>query len=179
MLPIVGPPRALLFLPSLALATLAIAVAPPPARGEAGVQVGGRGGVDLVDESALFLGADLRLSFELSPLTVGLAFDHFFVPDGETLFQVGANALYDLPLPTSFLRPYAGAGMSVTRFALPEGPDVEDASGMRIGLNLVGGVRFEHTGLPVVRPFVQVTGTVGPIDLFTIGGGVLFDLGGG
>jgi hypothetical protein len=192
MLPIVGPPRALLFpnlmtrpitVPrlwsSLALVTLAVATGPTRAGADAGVQVGARSGVELVDESALFLGADLRLSFELSPLTVSLTFDHFFVADGETLFQVGASALYDLPLPTSFLYPYAGVGMSVTSFALPDSPDVEDDNGMRIGLNLIGGVRFEHAGLPVARPFVQVMGTVGPIDLFTIGGGVLFDLGGG
>jgi hypothetical protein len=69
--------------------------------------------------------------------------------------------------------------MSVTSFALPDSPDVEDGNGMRIGLNLIGGVRFEHAGLPVARPFVQVMGTVGPIDLFAIGGGVLFELGGG
>lgn len=161
------------------LAVLAVAVRPTPARADGGIAVGARGGVELVDESALFLGADLRLSFELSPLTVGLTFDHFFVPDGETLFQVSASALYDLPLPSSFLHPYAGAGMSVTRFAFPDSPEIEDGNGMRIGLNLVGGVRFEHAALPVVRPFVQVTGTVGPIDLITIGGGVLFELGGG
>jgi hypothetical protein len=165
--------------PSLALVTLAVAVQPTLAGAEAGVQVAARSGGELLDESALFLGADLRLSFELSPLTVSLTFDHFFVAEGETLFQVGASALYDLPLSTSFLYPYAGAGMSVTRFAFPDGPDVEDSNGMRIGLNLVGGVRFEHASLPVARPFVQVTGTVGPIDLFTIGGGVLFELAGG
>lgn len=200
MLPIVGFPRASLFpnpsspasafrrrrpitiprlWPSLALVTLAVSVAPTLAGADAGVQVGARSGGEVLEESALFLGADVRLSFELSPLTVSLTFDHFFVADGETLSQVGANALYDLPLSTSFLYPYAGAGMSVTRFALPEEPGVEDANGMRIGLNLIGGVRFEHAGLPVARPFVQVMGTVGPIDLFTIGGGVLFELGGG
>lgn len=158
---------------------LAVATAPSFAGADAGVQVGARSGVELLDESALFVSADLRLSFELSPLTVSVTFDNFFVPDGETLFQVGASALYDLPFSTSFLYPYAGAGMSVTRFALPDAPDVEDSNGMRIGLNLVGGVRFEHVGLPVARPFVQVMGTLGPIDLFTIGGGVLFELGGG
>jgi hypothetical protein len=159
--------------------TLAVAVGPTLAGADAGVQVGARSGVEMLDESALFIGGDLRLSFELSPLTVSLTADHFFVADGETLFHVGANALYDLPLPTSFLYPYAGAGMGVTRFGFPDMPGVEDGNGMRIGLNLIGGVRFEHAGLPVARPFVQVTGTVGPIDLFTIGGGVLFELGGG
>jgi hypothetical protein len=165
--------------PSLALMTLAVAGRPTLAGADAGVQVGARSGVELLDESALFIGADVRLSFELSPLTVSLTADHFFVADGESLFHVGANALYDLPLPTSFLHPYAGAGMGVTSFAYPDMPGVEDSNGQRIGLNLIGGVRFEHAGLPVARPFVQVTGTLGPIDLFIIGGGVLFELGGG
>jgi hypothetical protein len=159
--------------------TLALAVGPTLAEADAGVQIGARSGGELLDDSTLFVGADLRLSFELSPLTVSLTFDHFFVSDGETLFQVAANALYDLPFPTSFLYPYVGPGMSVTRFALPDRPDVEDNNGMRIGLNLIGGVRFEHAGLPVARPFVQVAGTLGPIDLFTIGGGFLFELAGG
>lgn len=165
---------------SLALVTFAAAAAAPAlARADAGVQVGARSGVELLDENALFVGADVRLSFELSPLTVSLTFDHFFVPEGETLFQVGANALYDLPLATSFLYPYVGAGMGVTRFAFPEEAGGEDSNGMRIGLNLMGGVRFEHADLPVARPFVQVMGSLGPIDLFTIGGGVLFELWGG
>ena len=40
-------------------------------------------------------------------------------------------------------------------------------------------VRFQHVDLPVVRPFVQVMGSVGAIDLLTIVGGVLFELSGG
>jgi hypothetical protein len=49
---------------------------------------------------------------------------------------------------------------------------------MRMGLNLVGGVRFDHVALPVLRPFAQVAVTLGPIDLLTIVGGVLFELDG-
>jgi hypothetical protein len=164
---------------ALAIPLVTLAAAAAPTLADAGLQVGARGGVELLDEGAPSVGADLRMSFELSPLTLSLTFDHFFVADGETLFQVGAAALHDLPLSSSSLRPYAGAGMSVTRFALPEGPGVEDSSGMRIGLHLAGGVRFEHAGLPLLRPFVQLTGTLGPIDLLTVGGGVLFELWGG
>lgn len=161
------------------VASVAVSSAPALARADAGVEVGARGGVELLESDALFVGADVRLSFELSPLTVNLTFDHVFVPEGETLFQVSANALYDLPLTTSFLRPYVGAGMGVTRFAVPEQAGTIDSNGMRIGLNLIGGVRFEHAKLPVARPFAQVMASIGPIDLFTIGGGVLFELWGG
>ncbi len=157
----------------------------PAVRADTGVQVGARGGVQLLDDPALrhqgapFAGAEARFSFELSPLIVALTFDHFFVED-RTLFQVGANALYDLPVDLAFLYPYAGAGVGVTRFALPEvagaATSNADSNGTRMGLNLVGGVRFDHLALPLARPFAQVAATVGPIDLLTVVGGVLFEL---
>ncbi len=163
---------------------MASAVA-PAVRADTGVQVGGRGGIQLLDydelrhKEALFVGAEARFAFELSPLIVALTFDHFFVED-RTLFQVGANALYDLPVDLSFLYPYAGAGVGVTRFTRPEVAGVAtsnaDSNGTRMGLNLVGGVRFDHAALPVARPFAQVGATVGPIDLLTVVGGVLFEL---
>jgi hypothetical protein len=193
-------------LPLVSIVGLASAVA-PAVRADTGVQVGARSGIQLLDdgalrnENALSVGAEARLSFELSPLIVALSFDHFFVKD-RTLFQVGADALYDLPLGHSFLYPYVGAGVGVTRFALPEGGrvptsngeggagpgmstsespgagDTPDSNGMRMGLNLVGGVRFDHVDLPLVRPFAQVMLTLGPIDLLTVVGGVLFELDG-
>jgi opacity protein-like surface antigen len=196
--------QALLFVVSAA--GLASAVA-PALRADTGVQIGARSGIQLLDddalgnENALSVGAEARLSFELSPLIVALSFDHFFIEE-RTLFQVGANALYDLPLGHSFLYPYLGAGVGVSRFELPEGGnvpssngeapdgpvlstsgssgtgDTQDSNGMRMGLNLVGGVRFDHLDLPVVRPFAQVMLSLGPIDLLTIVGGVLFELDG-
>ena len=71
-----------------------------------------------------------------------------------------------------------GPVMGMSAQASPETAPVTDSNGMRIGLNLIGGVRFQHVDLPVVRPFVQVMGSLGPIDLFTIVGGVLFALSG-
>jgi hypothetical protein len=171
---------------ALAFMVVRLATVPPAARADTGVQVGVRSGVQLLDDDALrdkdalSVGAEARLSFELSPLIVALTFDHFFVED-RTLFQVGANALYDLPLGHRFLYPYLGAGLGLTRFALPETPDAgktTDSNGMRMGLNLVGGLRFDHVALPIVRPFAQAMVTLGPIDLLTIVGGVLFELDG-
>ena len=174
---------------SLAFALFALASAVAPAAGaDTGVQVGARAGIQLLDDAklrfdnALSVGGEARFSFELSPLIVGLTFDHFFVED-RTLFQVGANALYDLPLELSVLYPYVGIGIGATHFALPEEPGSpvggKDSNGTRLGMNLVSGIRFEHVALPVVRPFVQGTVSLGPIDLFTIVGGVLFELAGG
>ncbi len=160
----------------------------PTARADTGIQVGARTGVQLLDddelrnERAFSIGAEARFGFELSPLIVDLTFDHFFIED-RTLFQVGANALYDLPVGLAFLYPYLGVGVGATHFALPEasGPPVMggDSNGTRLGMNLVGGFRFEHVDLPAVRPFAQVMVSLGPIDLFTIVGGVLFELAGG
>jgi len=197
------------FQAALALLTMVgfVTAIAPAVRADTGVQVGVQSGIQLLHddelrpENAPSVGAEARLSFELSPLIVALTFDHFFVKD-RTLFQVGANALYDLPLGHSFLYPYVGAGVGVTRFALPEaaptpssngegldGPvmssplapgagNATDSNGMRMGLNLVGGVRFDHIALPVLRPFAQVMVSLGPIDLLTIVGGVLFELDG-
>jgi hypothetical protein len=178
---------------ALFLFTLASAVG-SAARADTGIQVGARAGIQLLDDDelryqkALSVGAEARFSFALSPLIVGLTFDHFFVDD-RTLFQVGANALYDLPLGLSFLYPYLGVGVGVASFALPEAPGPrmtpgspvsgDDSNGTRLGMNLLGGVRFDHVAVPVVRPFAQVMLSVGPIDLFTIVGGVLFELAGG
>jgi hypothetical protein len=174
---------------SIALAMFALAnAAAPAARADTGVQVGARTGVQLLDDDELrygnawSIGGEARFSFELSPLIVGLTFDHFLIED-RTLFQVGANALYDLPIGLSFLYPYVGVGVGATHFALPEkegAPAVgRDSNGTRLGMNLLGGVRFEHVELPVVRPFAQGMVSLGPIDLFTIVGGVLFELAGG
>ena len=172
---------------SLAVIIVGAATAAAPAvRADTGVQVGARSGIQLLDDdalrnkNALSVGAEARVSFELSPMIVALTFDHFFIED-RTLFQVGANALYDLPLGHSFLYPYLGAGVGLTRFAVPETPEMgttTDSNGMRMGLNLVGGVRFDAVALPVVRPLAQVMATLGPIDLLTIVVGVLFELDG-
>lgn len=126
----------------------------------------------------MFVGADVRLSFRLSPLTINPMFDYYF-DERQRLFQVGVNALYYLPI--SPVEPYVGAGVGVTAFSLkdtmpPAGEMVvEDDNGSRVGMNLIGGVCFD---LPVVTPFVQAMLTVGEIDLLTVGGGLLFRIGG-
>jgi len=169
-----------------------VAVA-PAVRADTGVQLGARGGIQLLhgelrQGGAPSVGAEARFGFALSPLVVALTFDHFFVRD-RTLFQIGANALYDLPIAHAFLYPYAGVGLGMTRFALPESTDgppmmgqgaqaTSDSNGTRFGLNLAAGVRLDHVDVPLVRPFAQVTATVGPIDLVTVVGGVLFELDG-
>jgi hypothetical protein len=151
----------------------------PLARADAGVSLGPRGGLQLRGDTDPFAGADLRLTFSLSPLTLNPTFDYYFDED-RTLFQVGVNALYVLPVSAS-IKPYAGVGIGLTFFAYDEtgmmmtAGNGRDSQGSRVGLNLIGGATFTT---PWLTPFVQVMVSLGKIDLVTIGGGVLFDLGG-
>lgn len=152
-------------IPLLFIAVLIVS----PARADIGIQAGPRTGIEL-DGQHLSVGGDVRFTFPLSPLTLNLSFDYYFIED-QTLFQIGFNPLYYLPLATRHLSPYVGAGMGVTRFAFPETSMGSDSNGVRVGLNLIGGVRFD---LPVARPFAQAMVSLGEIDLYTIGIGVLF-----
>ena len=150
-----------------------------PARADVGVRIGPRGGLQLRGDTDPFVGADLRLTFSLSPLTVNPTFDYHFDED-RTLFQVGVNALYALPVSFS-VKPFAGVGIALTAFAYDEkgmmtGDNRRDSQGSRVGLNLIGGVTF---ATPWLTPFVQAMASLGEIDLVTIGGGVLFDVVGG
>jgi hypothetical protein len=146
------------------------------AHADVGVSLGPRGGVQLRGDTDPFAGADVRLTFSLSPLTLNPTFDYYFDED-RTLFQIGVNALYALPVSAS-VKPYAGVGIGLTAFAYDEEGTIgtqRDSQGSRVGLNLIGGVTF---ATPWLTPFVQAMVSLGKIDLVTIGGGVLFDLGG-
>jgi hypothetical protein len=146
---------------------------------DVGLQAGVRAGADVYEHDAPSVGIDARLSFTLSPLTIALSFDHYFVDEGETLQQIGLTALYDVPIAPAFVRPYGGIGVGLTRFGMPEGELGVDASGARGAVNFIGGARFDHPSLWRMKPFVQAMLSVGNIDLFTVGGGILFDFGGG
>jgi hypothetical protein len=97
----------------------------------------------------------------------------------QTLQQLAATALYELPLTRPSVRPYGGIGVAVTRFEVPGEPCTVDASGARPGLAFVAGARIHDDALWRLRPFVHATAVIGEVDLVTVGGGVLFDLGGG
>jgi hypothetical protein len=148
-----------------------------PARADVGVRLGPRGGLQLRGDTDPFVGADIRLTFSMSPLTLNPTFDYYFDED-RTLFQVGVNAFYALPVSTS-VKPYAGLGIGLTAYAYDEegmmmtGGARRDSQGLRVGLNVIGGVTLVT---PWLTPFVQAMVSLGEIDLVTIGGGVLIDL---
>ena len=68
-------------------------------------------GVELHEDADLSLGADIRLSFPLSPLTINPTFDHYFDED-RTLFQIAVNALYYLPVTDRTSSPPTSASAS-------------------------------------------------------------------
>jgi hypothetical protein len=138
---------------------------------DVGFRLGPRIGLELHKDPDLITGADVRLSFTRSPLTINPTFDYYFDED-RTLYQVGVNALYSLPIPARVIDPYVGAGVGVNIFSYRAGVPTDDDQGTRVGLNLIGGVCLD---LPVLSPFAQVMVSVGDIDLVAIGGGVLFD----
>lgn len=157
-----------------ALGSLAFA-APPQSTtpDKVGFRVGPRIGLEFHDDPDLFVGGDMRLSFPMSPLTINPTFDRYFDED-KSLFHLGVDALYYLPIPTGLLDPYVGPGIGVTGFSFHEGVPTTDDVGYRIGLNLVGGVCFD---VPMFAPFAQVMVSIGEIDLVTSGGGILVDFG--
>jgi hypothetical protein len=143
-------------------------------RADVALRAGPRGGVEVHDGADLAVGGDVRLGFSDSPLTLNPSFD-YYLADGQTLYQIGLNALYHLAVGAR-VAPYAGVGVGLTFFSFEEGSDVPDSHGSRVGLNLIAGACFD---LPIVAPYAQVTAGVGEIDLMTITAGVLYDFGQG
>lgn len=112
-------------------------------------------GVSFADDFDLGIG--VRTEFNLkkwleddsfaSRLIATGSFDYFF-PDCEDCryFEVNANLLHPFQLTASRLEPYAGAGLNVARFSVPDivlddglaggGSDTE------VGLNILGGFYF-------------------------------------
>lgn len=149
------------------------------AHAQATIEVGPRAGFDVGgDVEELFIGADGRIGLASLPVLLNPAFDYYFTEDNLTVFQFSANALYEFGIDNQMFTPYAGAGIGFTRVSIDT--DVGDffgfdTSSTETGINLIGGAQFETGNL---KPYVQAQITLGDIDLFTIGGGLLFGVGG-
>lgn len=112
-----------------------------------------------------------RLHVDLEPgvpnLEVMGSFDYFF-PDGPTdYWEINGNVWYRIPVRgSSTAVPYAGGGLNIGHLDREATEDDTD-----VGINLGGGVRFlfENT-----IPFLEARVTIGGVEQFVIGGGVLF-----
>ena len=177
--------RKLYFIAS-ALFALALLIAPQRATAQTSIEVGPRIGIDFGDIEEFFIGAEGRIVSDALPVVVSPAFDFYFVDTGvdgvdQSIFTVDINALYEFGVDNQAFTPYAGGGLGIVRSSVDvEGTDIPGLgtigggsdSTTDVGLNLVGGARFE-TG--TLKPFVQAKINVGgDFTMFGVMGGLLF-----
>jgi len=172
-----------------ALFALLLFAAPQQVDAQTSIEVGPRLGIDLGDASDIggdfFIGAEGRIGTDALPVIINPSFDYYFVdsPEGvdRSLIAIDINALYEFGIDNQAFTPYAGGGIGITRVSVSsEGVDVPgfgslgggSSSSSEVGLNLIGGARFETGSL---QPFAQAKINVGSdITLFNLMGGLLF-----
>lgn len=150
--------------------------AAPAAQAQTTFEIGPRVGYEIDDLEELFIGADVRIMVAGLPVVINPTFDYYLVDVG-SLLQLSGNALYTFGINNQVFTPYAGAGVGITRFSFDDEdiPDNIDTSTTEFGLNVIGGATFSLGNL---KPFAQAQLTFGDAELVTLGGGVLFSLGG-
>lgn len=173
---------------SALVALLFLALA-PQAKAQAEIELGPRVGLEANDIESLVLGGDLRVSTVALPFQISGAFDYYFPDDNDfagedpNVFRFTVNGLYELGVTNQVFTPYIGAGVSILRISrdVPDDSNIDD-SDSDVGLNIIGGAKFEvaNYGFGAVRPFVQAEFVPlgGDIQPFQITGGILFRLGG-
>ena len=107
--------------------------------------------------------ADLKTSI---PLDVAGSFDLFF-PDGPAdYWEINGNVWYPIHIPRVSGVPYIGGGLNIGHFD----PGGDGDSDTDLSLNVGGGYRFNFTK---TSPFLEARFTLGGVEQFVIGGGVL------
>ncbi len=149
------------------------------------VHLGGQ--LSFADDFDLGIGA--RATFGLptpAPLEIVGTIDYFFPDDVPgvdiSYWEINANLVYLFRIPAPSVTPYAGGGLNFSRISanvdLSEFGGVEvpgiAASNSEMGLNLLGGARFN---LGSLTPFAELRFELGGGEQFVISGGALFRLG--
>ncbi len=102
----------------------------------------------------------------------GLAtFDYFFPGNDATFWEITGNGVYDISSSGS-ASPYVGAGLTFARGGTSSNLCTTNCSNSEVGLNLLGGARFQPTGN--VQPFVEARFQIRDGSQFVISGGVYF-----
>ncbi|TVP55685.1 MAG: hypothetical protein EA351_10110 [Gemmatimonadales bacterium] len=115
--------------------------------------IGARGNLPL---GQLLTGEDQRGASAISRLEFAGSIHQFF-PSGADYTEVNADLLLPLfRLGDGAARSYVGSGIHLGRIS----PDV-GGSDSKLGLNLIGGVRFNR---PTMAPFFEVRASVGGVD---------------
>jgi len=158
------------------LFALILLFAPQQADAQTSFEVGPRIGIDLGDIEEFFIGAEGRIVSDAIPVVISPAFDYYFDGvDGLTIFSFDANALYEFGVDNQAFTPYAVGGLGFVRTSVDTGETgfgSFSASTTDVGLNIVGGARFETGNL---QPFAQAKINVGgDFTLFNLMGGLLF-----
>ncbi len=112
------------------------------------------------------LGARVQTDLGTSiPLDFSGSFDLFF-PDGPAdYWEINGNVWYEIEVAGSGV-PYVGAGLNIGHID----PGGDGFSDTELAVNLGGGYRFDFTN---TSPFVEARFTIGGVEQFVIGGGVL------
>ncbi len=107
---------------------------------------------------------DQRGTQAISRLELAVSGHHYF-PSGADYTEGNADLLLPLiPLGDGAARTYVGSGIHVGRWS----PDV-GSSDTRVGLNVIGGVRFDRR---VMAPFFELRGSVGGTDQLSAAAGI-------
>lgn len=153
---------------------------------QAQFQIAPRVGFELNDVEALQVGAEARFGTASLPILINPSADYYFLDcDGGisgadvscSLFSIKGNAIYEFGGGgTTAFTPYAGAGiaLAIARAEVSVPGFSASESDTEVGLNLLGGARFEAGGF---QPFVQAEVGLGGADIFSIVGGLLFTFG--
>jgi hypothetical protein len=135
------------------------------------IAIGPRLSVELHD-SHLVIGVEARFGVAQIAPTVRLdirpSFDYYLYSGGH-IIGIAGDALFAIDVRSDTVEPYAGAGLGFFSLGCSGCEGIS-----RIGLNLLGGVKFVPRG--TVQPFVELRFTVGDIDPILLTGGVLFIL---
>ena len=147
------------------------------AQAQVQIEVGPRLGFDLVGSvEEFFIGVDGRVDLAALPVALNGTVDIYLVGDNFDFWHLGIHALYEFGVATVAFDPYVGGGIGISRWSRDDDffgnfPGDGDSD---VGLNLIGGATF---GFGNLKPFAQAQITFGDVDLFTIGGGLLFSIG--
>jgi len=108
-----------------------------------------------------------------NPIEGQVTFDYFF-PNGYDYWELSGNGIYRFDTSAESLKPYAGAGLlfAHSSSASPS-PGLAGSSSTNLGLNLIGGLRFNVKGTTTI-PFVEARLEVRNESQFVLAGGVLF-----
>lgn len=156
-------------------AVLLLLAATPEAQAQV-IDLGVRGSYEVDDIESPALGADLRISTIGLPVVINPAFDYYFLDEDDfgdaSFFQFTVNALYEFGYENRLFTPYAGPGLSISRYSADEDLVGGDVDNTDLGINLLAGARF---GLGSLTPFIQAQFALGgDIEPAAISAGLLF-----